>query len=63
MFEPQDRDEFEKDLRQAIHHMDQIGVLAPDARRLLLSAIRATRENKALTDDERMEFINADCSG
>ena len=25
----------------------------------LLSAIRATRENKALTDDERMEFINA----
>ena len=58
MFEPQDRDEFEKDLRQAIHHMDQIGVLAPDSRRLLLSAL-GRPANKALTDDERMEFINA----
>ncbi len=60
MFKPEEhRDELERDLRQAIHHIDEIGVRAPDARGLLLRAIRATRESKALSEDERKEFIIA----
>jgi hypothetical protein len=59
MFEPHDRDELDKDLRQSIHHLDAVGVPAPEARRLLLSAIKTYRESVTLSEDGRKEFVNA----
>ena len=59
MFTPHDRDDLEKELRQAIHHLDEVGVVAPDARRLLLSAIKMQRNRKGLSEEERRELVNA----
>ncbi len=58
MFERTKRDELEEMLRQALHHLDQIGLSAPDARELLLEAIKTHRRDADLSDADRREFVN-----
>lgn len=59
MFGADTRDGLEKELRQAIHHMDEVGLLVPDARKLLLSAIKVARAKTSFTEDERTEITDA----
>src|SRR5262249_39903821 len=58
MFERTKRDELEEMLRQALHHLDQIGLGAPDARELLLKAIKTHRHDADLSDADQREFVN-----
>lgn len=58
MFETSQRDELEKELRQALHHLDEIGLRAPDVRALLLKAIKTHRLGGNLSDRDRKEFVN-----
>ena len=56
MFEPQ-HEQLEFNLRQAIHHMDEIGLLAQDARKLLLNAIKEIRQKTDRSEDQHKDFI------
>jgi len=59
MFEPGARDELEKGLRQALHHLAETGLSAPDARTVLVTAIRTHRSGEALSEEERRGFVSA----
>jgi hypothetical protein len=57
-FEPQSwDDELGVYLRQAMHHLNQTGVQAPDARKLLLEAFRTHRRLAGLSEQEREKFV------
>src|SRR6185295_4110589 len=58
-FEYHDRSELDLDLRQALHHMEELGLVAPDARALLLSALRTHRTGAVLSEEEREQFITS----
>ena len=58
-FEPNNWDELGADLRQALHHLDQTGMQAPAARKLLLNAIRTHRAQEGLSEQEREKFVTA----
>jgi chorismate mutase len=54
MFDPENgRGELVKDLRQAIHHLDQTGLQLADARMLLLTALRRCLNAAPLSESER----------
>jgi hypothetical protein len=57
MFE-EERNQLAKDLRQTIHHLDEIGIEAPDVRKLLLEAIRTNRAGGPAAR-ERDEFVTS----
>jgi hypothetical protein len=61
MFETSNRDELDQELIQALHHLDQVGLGAPDARQLLLQAIKTHRHRPDLSEVERREFVNRVC--
>jgi TIR domain len=58
MYAIDDRNELDKNLRNSIHHLDQVGVVAVEARRLLLRALKTYRASTALTAEERENFID-----
>jgi hypothetical protein len=58
MFETTKRDELERNLTQALHHLEQIGLAAPDARRFLLKAIKTHRRSGELSDVARKDLVN-----
>src|SRR5262249_1950281 len=58
-FEPDDRDELDKSLRQALYHLDEIGIAVPSARSLLLSALKTHRQNGELSAEQRRKFVNS----
>jgi hypothetical protein len=51
------RSELDLDLRQALHHIEELWLLVPDARMLLVSALRTHRSGAALSEEEREQFI------
>ncbi len=53
MFEPNARDELDKNLRQAIYHFDEIGLRVPLARHILLTALKTHRSGIALSEGQR----------
>jgi TIR domain len=59
MFEPNNRDELDKNLRQALYHLDEIAVKVPDARQLLVAALKTHRNKQVLSVEERNELVNA----
>lgn len=59
MFETTNRDELEENIRQALHHLAQIGLSAPDARNILLKAIKSYRLGADLSDADRKNLVNA----
>ncbi|MEA2821706.1 MAG: hypothetical protein QOJ86_3710 [Bradyrhizobium sp.] len=58
-FEPNNWDQLGVNLRQALHHLNQAGVQAPGARKLLLNAIRTHRTLGGLSEHERETFVTA----
>jgi hypothetical protein len=58
-FEPDNRNELDAGLRQALHQLDEIRLPAPNARKLLLSALKRYRSSTALSEREREEFVRA----
>lgn len=58
-FEPHNRSELDLNLRQALHHMEELGLLVPDARTLLVSALKTHRSGAALSEEEREQFVTA----
>lgn len=59
MFELERSDELEKELRQVLHHLDEVGIVAPDARRLLLRALQSILENAGMLADEQKELVSS----
>ena len=59
MFEQNNRSELDLNLRQALHHLEELGLVARDARSLLLSALKTHRSGAALSAEEQQQFITA----
>ena len=59
MWEPSSRDEFDKNVRQALHHLDAIGLQVPHARNLLLAVLRLHRRTDPVSEEQRKQVINA----
>jgi hypothetical protein len=56
-FEQNNRTELDFNLRQALHHLEELKLLVPDARKLVLSALKTHRTGAPLSDKEREELI------
>src|SRR5262249_36401153 len=59
MFDPSDSDELGKNLKQSLHHLDEVGITAPAARRLLVSAIKTNTERAEPSELQRRELVDA----
>jgi hypothetical protein len=58
-FESNNWDQVGKNQRHAVHHLNQTRLQAPEARKLLLHAIRTHRKSAALSEKERDDFVTA----
>lgn len=59
MYQPSARDEIKKQLRQALHHLDEIGLDLPAARNILLNAFKAQGEGTNLSNEKQAELGKA----
>lgn len=56
-FEPNKPEELDQQLRQALHHLQEIGLPADEARRLLLAMLKRHKSRLPLSAEEREQFV------
>lgn len=59
MFKPSARDEIQKLLRQALYHLDEIGLDLPAARKILLNAFKEHSDSTNLSNERQEELGRA----
>jgi hypothetical protein len=58
MFEHGQREELDKDLRQALHHLGEVGLETLAVRRLLLATLKTIRSGSEWCPEKRKAIVN-----